>query len=125
MRRVFQGSKRESGFTLVELVLVVFVLGTLVLLGWPRVESAVNKAKAMECDSRIEMIARAKTAYGIDHLGHMSIATDEDWDVFNMYFWQPIQFRCARVTTGTYDSVSLRNLYVRTVCPYCTVNPVQ
>lgn len=129
MRKVAVTKRSERAMTLVEVVFVLFLIGSLVGLGWPRVESAVNKSRAMECETRIQMIARAKSAYAIDHLGHMSISTDEDWDVFNMYFWEPISFHCPRVgsgnTGGDYDIVSVKNLYDKTVCRYCAEHPVR
>jgi hypothetical protein len=111
----------------VETVFVLFLVGVIFSFVYPNIEESMDDTRYMDCQSRLDMVKRAKSAYVVDHLGQRNIVSDDDWAVFKSYFTEPIPFHCTRVApsnpAGTYSASSLRNLYEVTVCPYCTTNP--
>lgn len=131
----------SGGFTLLELLVVLFILGVLVSLAFPHINSMVEQTRKIRCSSRLEMIDRAKTSYVVDNLAGQSSFThvsledlpqtvqqggsvvalqEERKAVFRMYFMEPFPFTCPVAPTDSpvgYQDVY--HLYKSARCPYC------
>jgi general secretion pathway protein G len=58
---------RRAGFTLVELLVVIFVIGTLAALVAPEIFRNVGTSKAVAARSQIEMFSASLDAYRLDN----------------------------------------------------------
>ncbi len=66
---------RDAGFTLIELMIVLFILGLLAALVAPRLMGRVGKAKQKTAQTQIQMLA---TALDLFHLDVGRYPTDEE-----------------------------------------------
>jgi general secretion pathway protein G len=57
---------RSAGFTLIELMIVLFILGLLAALVAPRLMGRVGKAKQKTAQAQIQMLATALDLYHLD-----------------------------------------------------------
>jgi prepilin-type N-terminal cleavage/methylation domain-containing protein len=59
--------KREFGFTLVELMVVVLILGALAFVAIPRIGKSTDTAKTNACTTNIDLLnAQAELVYATD-----------------------------------------------------------
>jgi prepilin-type N-terminal cleavage/methylation domain-containing protein len=61
--------QKQSGFTLVELIVVIAILGVLAALLAPKIMGNVNNAKRQTAVSNAKTIASEITTYNAEHLG--------------------------------------------------------
>src|SRR5262245_16256164 len=61
--------QRKSGFTLVEMLIVIAVIGTLVALLLPAIQSARASAQKTSCANRLHQIGVAMTLYCDNNAG--------------------------------------------------------
>ena len=113
--------KAVSGFTLMELVMIVFLVGVIAAFAYPYIDSAIDEARYMECEGQLEALRRAKSLYTVDHLGkEVDLAGNTDAiAVFQSYFVTPPTMYCPRVGPG-YEYYQPYNLYQVSTCPYCS-----
>lgn len=114
----------SRGFTLVELVLVMFLIGIITVFAYPYLEGAIDDSRYMECESNLEAIRRAKSLYVVDHLGQGSPTNQDTMDVFDCYFVHPPSKRCPRVldTHASSSYTDSYNVYAVATCPFCATN---
>lgn len=60
--------KKESGFTLVEILVVIVILGILAAVIYPIVNTSVNSSKQKLYDAQIENIINAARTYASDNM---------------------------------------------------------
>jgi prepilin-type N-terminal cleavage/methylation domain-containing protein/prepilin-type processing-associated H-X9-DG protein len=68
--------KHTSGFTLVELLVVVAVISVLAALLAPALTSGINRAQAGKCKSNIRQLYIANTLYAADHGSYVAAGPD-------------------------------------------------
>lgn len=123
-----------SGFSLLELLIVLFIIGVLVFIAFPDIDTTIGKSRSIQCESRLEMIRRAKTSYVIDNVASKRVfdcidleslpssEMDAQKRLFRMYFIEPFPFVCPAAPLeepASYEFVY--HLYKDAVCPYCSV----
>jgi general secretion pathway protein G len=72
---LFRPDRRNAGFTLIELMIVLFILGLLAALVAPRLMGWVGKAKQKSALAQIQLLATALDLFHLD-VGHYP--TDEE-----------------------------------------------
>jgi prepilin-type N-terminal cleavage/methylation domain-containing protein len=110
----------RGAFTLVELLFVLFLAGVLLTLAGPALLSAVDQSDYISCESRLEMLRRAKSSYVVDHPGGGSPTNTVDQTVFRNYLPQGFTFTCPRDSSSDYTSIY--DVYSISLCPYCSTN---
>jgi prepilin-type N-terminal cleavage/methylation domain-containing protein len=101
----------KNGFTLVELMVVVVVIGILAAFGMPKFQSAADKAKAAEALPILSAIAGAQESYRIAHGEYLKLDDDEDdenWKKVGLKFPEQKYFKyvVVDVAAGTLDAVN-------------------
>lgn len=72
---------RAQGFTLVEILIVVVILGILAAIVIPQFTSASESAKASSLTSQLQTIRSQLELYQVQHGGeYPTLAADADWD---------------------------------------------
>jgi general secretion pathway protein G len=75
MRRIESDQRpRRRGFTLIELIVVIVVLGLLAGLVAPQIFGRVSEAKAVTARTQIELLATALDSYRLDNGGYPTTA---------------------------------------------------
>ncbi len=82
---------REKGFTLVELMIVVVILGVLASIAIPRYIKLVNKAKITEAKTILRQIINLETSYYLIDSSYVAFAEGQDCEPIG--FDQPNQPR--------------------------------
>jgi len=81
--RILRGSK---GFTIVELLAVLVILGVIAGIAVPKVSQTIQNSKIKACETNLNMITQAIERYGMDHINattgqpDYSTITAEDWE---------------------------------------------
>lgn len=69
--------QRREGFTLIELVVAIALLGLLYTLAAPSLLSSFEKARGRRCGGNLLLLENAKDAFLLDHPGQTLISTEQ------------------------------------------------
>lgn len=73
-------ARDERGFTLLELMIVVIVLGILIAVAGPTYLSFKDKARKSAAAANLRNVVEALNAYANDNFAGASTSTDPDWN---------------------------------------------
>lgn len=85
LRQKMRRAQDQKGFTLVELMVVVVILGILVAIAVPLYNAQTEKAKKATCFANQRMIESAAVQYTLDNDG-MELTDVDDITLLNDYF---------------------------------------
>lgn len=75
MQRAFLRSPRVRGFTLVELMVVVLIMGILAVIGGTLFRRHVQSSKSVEALAMLRSIASAQERYRSEHLTYLNVSS--------------------------------------------------
>jgi prepilin-type N-terminal cleavage/methylation domain-containing protein/prepilin-type processing-associated H-X9-DG protein len=75
-RRFFNAPKNGSGFTLIELMVVIAIISVLAALLMPALSAGLDRAQACKCQSNIRQLFLANMQYAADHGSYVAAAPD-------------------------------------------------
>jgi type II secretion system protein G len=67
MKSLLSGQKKERGFTLIEMLIVIAIIGIFLALALPDYRGTVARAQNRSCEVNKKMIRNALESYFIDH----------------------------------------------------------
>ena len=76
--KIFSRRKISRGFTLIELIIVVVIIGILASVGVPRYSKVMKKAKVAEADSVLGAMRGAEIRYYAEHGSYTATTTNLD-----------------------------------------------
>ena len=91
------GKKGHGGFTLVEMLVVVAIIGILISMVVPAVGTAMDRAKRTSCQSRSHELARGLMMYSNAHRGRLPVhqkggnAYKDSWIGASRRYWDPVR----------------------------------
>ncbi len=95
----------ESGFTLIELCVVVVVIGILVTIAVPNVKSAADRARRASCVSNQRHLVAQSTLYAID--ARIADATIGSGDLFDNGYCSERLCECPASTFLDHDDYEI------------------
>ena len=77
--------RNKRGFTLIELIIVVIIIGILAAIAAPMMQGNVNRAKASEALAAMGAIRTAERLYYVDQNSYIVISGNLDGTALNSY----------------------------------------
>ena len=106
----------QCGFTLVEIMVVIFILGVLLNMAMPTFIHARDSGQARACVSNLTRIAGAKEEYALDNHIPMDSSHIVTWSDLSSYIRGP-QPTCPTHSPDGYN-YNLNSIGVAPTCPY-------
>lgn len=106
----------QGGFTLVEIMVVIFILGVLLNMAMPTFIHARDAGQARACVSNLSRIAGAKEEYALDNHVSMDDPTEMSWAQIGTYIRGP-EPTCPTHSPSEYNYV-IGSIGVPPTCPY-------
>ncbi len=78
MLKALRKSKKDRGFTLVELMIVIVIIGILAAIAIPRFIGAQDRARISAAKAQLNSVRQALALYEMDHSAYP--ASTNDWD---------------------------------------------
>ena len=95
---------RNLGFTIIELMIVVVILGVLSAIAIPKFQNVADQAKAAACRSNLNALAHCLNFYAVDNGSYPSAGLSQHWRGFSLlegYLNQANSYKCP--LTGSTD----------------------
>jgi prepilin-type N-terminal cleavage/methylation domain-containing protein len=110
----------SSGFTLVEVLVTVFILSILLGVAYPSLAGMRDQNSRLRCLSNLRQIQAAKDSYALDHIGEGNPEGAADREaVFRTYFVEGFTTQSVCPVTGETYSGGIYRIYERTTCSTC------
>ncbi len=94
----------NSGFTLIELMIVVVIVGILSSIAIPKFQDVSHRARAASCRSNLNSLAHCLNFYACDNGGYPSAGEAHYWRGFSLlegYLYRADSYKCP--LTGSTD----------------------
>jgi len=117
----YMKDKKRRGFTLVELLIVLLILGVLVGLAVPRYMESQKAARARTFAANVRQIVSALEAYGMDHVTPLGPQYPDDLGQLrtNYFTQEPINpYTGTSMLTATSSESSAGITYQKTATSY-------
>jgi len=66
--KINQMLRNEKGFTIIELMAVLVIIGIIALIAVPRVTGTITQARIRSCSANVQMLDDAVERYAVDHM---------------------------------------------------------
>lgn len=86
--------KNEKGFTIMELMVVIVIIGVLAAIGVPAYNNMVEKARETACKANKRTIATAVGMYFAEHGAYVAVADTTVANVYDDYLDNITGIRC-------------------------------
>ena len=80
MLKALRKNKKDQGFTLVELMIVIVIIGILAAIAIPRFIGAQDRARISAAKAQLNSVRQALALYEMDHSAYPPDGSD--WDAF-------------------------------------------
>ena len=102
---------KQNGFTLVELMIVITVIGILAAISMPKFQQAADKAKAAEAPQMLRAIAGAQHGHRLVKGEYLNLGADShNWSILGLKLPNSAYFNYSATATpasGEIDNITL------------------
>ena len=71
----------QAGFTLLEILVVVLIIGILAAIAFPQYRKAIERMKAAEAMTYLDAVAKAETVYFMNHDTYTTNSSVLDFEI--------------------------------------------